>query len=369
MSPTRRAFVAALAAGTAGCVGTCAEGGPDALATDARVRIGVAGDAMLGRSVTARWREGPSAGVWGSLLERLGALDGFVCNLECTVSDRGTPDPKRTYTFRAAPEFAIPALARAGVDALSLANNHQLDFGPAALRDSLSRLDAAGIAHAGAGRDLDAATTPTVATCGGLDVTVVSVTDQSPWDVAAGNRPGVAYTPLSPDRAAAREYLCTLLSRARERDPDLLVASLHWGPNWRERPSGSRRRLARWLIDRGVDVVHGHSAHVVQGVETYRGRPILYDTGDIVDDYVVKPALRNDRSALFELVLADGEFAGVRVVPTEIRNAAVHLAREEAAAWLRRTLRERSEGFGTTYRRAGTGLWVPLARERPPEEG
>ncbi len=368
MSPTRRAFVTALAAGTAGCVGTCANGGPDALATAARARIGLAGDAMLGRSVTARWRAGPPAGVWGSLLDRLGSLDGLVCNLECTISDRGRPDPARTYTFRAAPEFAIPALERAGVDAVALANNHQLDFGPAALRDSLSRLDAAGIAQAGAGPDLDAATTPTVVPCGGLDVAVVSVTDQAPLDVAAGSSPGVAYTPLSPELPATREFLCTVLSRARARDPDLVVASLHWGPNWRERPSGSRRRLARWLIDRGVDVVHGHSAHVVQGVETYRGRPILYDTGDIIDDYVVKETLRNDRSALFELVLEDGEFAGVRIVPVEIRDSSVHRAREGPAAWLRRTLRDRSEGFGTTYRRAGDDLWVPLASERPRDD-
>ncbi len=368
MAPTRRAVVAGLAAGTAGCLttGRCGPPAATGLPDGASARIGFGGDAMLGRSVTERWRDGPPAGVWGSLHDRLTALDGLVVNLECTVSDSGRPDPARTYRFRAAPGWALSALDAAGVDAVCLANNHQLDYGPAALRDSLSRLDAAGVARAGAGTDLRGAVAPATTTVSGLDVVVVAATDQAPSDTAAANRPGVATTPLSAGVPGSREFLCGLLDRAAALEPDLLVASLHWGPNWRERPSEGRRRLGRWLVDRGVDVVHGHSAHVVQGVETYRGRPICYDTGDLVDDYVVKPDLRNDRSALFEVVVADGALAGVRIVPTEIRDSTVHRAGSEAAAWLRATLRDRSADFGTTYRRAGDGLWVPLASERPP---
>jgi poly-gamma-glutamate synthesis protein (capsule biosynthesis protein) len=115
-----------------------------------------------------------------------------------------------------------------------------------------------------------------------------------------------------------------------------------------------------------VDVVHGHSAHVVQGVETYRGRPILYDAGDLVDDYVVKPDLRNDRSALFELVVADGALSGVRIVPTRIEDSRVDLAAPDIAAWIRDRIRRRSRGFGTTFERTGDSLWVPLADDEPP---
>jgi len=368
---SRRSLLGGLAAasvGAAGCLGRRRCDDEPTLDTDATARVGFAGDAMLGRSVDERWRgteRGPSA-VWGSLLERLDALDGLVANLECTVSDRGAPQPGRTYRFRAHPDWALAALERAGVDALALANNHQLDFGPAALVDSRRRLTAADFAVAGAGGDLATAARPATATVGDLDVALVSATDQARGDGAAPDRPGVAHLPLSAAVPETREFLGTLLERALAADPDLLVASLHWGPNWRSRPSSHRRALARWLIDRGVDVVHGHSAHVAQGVETHRGRPILYDGGDLVDDYVIKPDLRNDRSALFELPVVDGDLAGVRIVPTEIRDETVHRARPTAAAWLRERLRERSRGFDTEYRRAGDGLWVPLAAARPP---
>jgi poly-gamma-glutamate capsule biosynthesis protein CapA/YwtB (metallophosphatase superfamily) len=370
---TRRALlgtVAAASVGAAGCVGRRRRDDEPTLDTDANARIGFAGDAMLGRSVDQRWRDvddGPSA-VWGSLLPRLDALDGLVANLECTVSDRGRPQPGRTYRFRASPDWALPALERAGADALALANNHQLDFGPAALVDSRERLADAGIAVAGAGADLATAARPATATVGDLDVALVSATDQARGDGAGPDRPGVAHLPLSAAVPETREFLGALVDRALATAPDLLVASLHWGPNWRPRPSSHRRALARWLIDRGVDVVHGHSAHVVQGVETYRGRPIVYDAGDLVDDYVVKPDLRNDRSALFELPVVDGDLAGVRVVPTEIRDEAVHRARPPAAAWLRERLRARSREFDADYRRVGDGLWVPLAAERPPSD-
>jgi len=367
---TRRSLLGVVAAGTAGCVApgdhTAA---PLSLPPGAAARIGFAGDLMLGRGVNETWQDGPPGGVWGSLLDRLDALDGLVANLECTVSDRGSPQPGRTYRFRADPEWAIPALERGGVASLALANNHQLDFGPAALVDSVERLDDAGFAAAGAGSDRAAATRSASATVGGLDLALVSVTDQGQGTGAGPDRAGVTHLPLSTAVPKSRTLLRTLVESARSRDPDLVVVSLHWGPNWRERPSGGRRRLARWLIDHGADVVHGHSAHVVQGVETYRGRPILYDTGDLVDDYVVKSELRNDRSALFELVVAEGDLAGIRIVPVEIRNETAHRADETVAAWIRDRLRERSRGFETSFRRAGDGLWVPLSADRPRGDG
>ena len=144
-------------------------------------------------------------------------------------------------------------------------------------------------------------------------------------------------------------------------EPDLLVASLHWGPNWEVEPSDDQRRTARWLIDHGVDLVHGHSAHVIQGVETYRGRPIVYDAGDFVDDYVVKEGLHNDRSFLFELAVAGGRLDHLRLRPVEIVDERVEPASDEAAAWLRERMRTLSAAFDTTVERAGRGLRVPLA--------
>jgi poly-gamma-glutamate synthesis protein (capsule biosynthesis protein) len=92
----------------------------------------------------------------------------------------------------------------------------------------------------------------------------------------------------------------------------------------------------------------------------YRGRPILYDCGDFVDDYAVKPELHNDRSFLFELVVDGGVVTALRLVPVEIEREAANRAGVTASRWLRRQMRTLSAEFGTTIERAGDGLRVPL---------
>ena len=360
MRTTRRAVLAGMA-GLSGCLDAAPRGerGPlDAGSVDACV--GFVGDVMLGRSVTDRWTGRDPAGVWGTTLERLAGLDGLVLNLECCLSDRGKRWPDKTYYFRADPDVAVPALRSAGASVASLANNHTLDFGTVALQDTLDHLGDAGVAAVGAGPDRSAAMETAVVDAGGLTVATVAFTDQWPAYAAGETSPGTAYAPLDRSVPSTRQLVGDAIDRARGADPDLVVVSLHWGPNWETAPDATQEAFARWLVDRGADVVHGHSAHVLQGVEVYRGRPILYDCGDYVDDYIDKEGLHNKRSALFELVVRDGRLDRLRLVPVEIADEAAHPAGEEGAAWLRETMRERSNAFGTTVERAGEGLSIPL---------
>ena len=371
-STTRRGLLAggaaALAGGAtalAGCLGSpVASGGrcdsPSPGDGTADATVGFVGDLMLGRNVDAARADDPPAAVWGSVHDRLRSLDGVVANLEGCLSTRGERTPGRGYYFRADPAWAVPALRAGNVACCALANNHLLDFGPAALRDTLAALDDGGIAAAGAGTDLAAARAPTVFDVGGVRIGLLSLTDQAPAYAAGPSTPGVAVAPLDSRLLDTRWFVRTALGRLREADPDLVVASLHWGPNWVALPHVGYRRFARYLIEEGVDVVHGHSAHVVQGVEAYRGGLVLHDCGDFVDDYVVKSGLRNDRSFLFEVTVADGRPSRVRLVPVVIRDRAVRRADAEAAAWLRRTMRERSRPFDTPFERAGDGLAVTV---------
>jgi len=347
-------------------VESATEVSPSGTAADAR--IGFAGDVMLGRSVDEHWRGRDPASVWDGLGDRLDALDGLVCNLECTISDRGERRPGRTYYFRADPDWAVPALEAAGVSVASLANNHLLDFGPVALADTRSHLADAGIAHAGAGPNRETAFDPTTVEIGGLDVGVLALTDQSRSYAAGGSTPGTAYLTLDHRLARTRRLVDRALHDIYEAGADLVVASLHWGPNWVVRPAATQRAVARWLVDRGVDVVHGHSAHVLQGVEVYRGRPVIYDAGDFVDDYVTKPDLHNKWSALFELRVREGRLTALHAAPVVIDDETVHPASDEAVAsgdeaatWVRERLRTLSEPFGTTVERVGTGVRIPLA--------
>jgi len=360
---TRRSLLASSLFGLSGCLGTVEEPSvecPPAVDDSETHRIGLAGDVMLGRNVDEMWHDRDPTGIWGPFADRLRSLDGFVLNLECCVSKRGDRTPGRGFYFRADPDWAIPALNRVGVTAAGLANNHVLDYGPTALDDTLDYLTDAGIGAPGAGEDRSAAFEPALVTAGDLDLAVVAATDQAPSYAARPHSPGTAFAPLDPDDPVSRQSMGTALETARESDPDLVVASLHWGPNWETEPSETHQAFARWLVDHGVDVVLGHSAHTIQGIELYRGRPIIYDAGDFVDDYAVKEAYHNDRSFLFELRVEDGALAALDLVPTEIERATVTEADADAASWLRDRVRTLSEPFGTEIERRGDGLRVPL---------
>ncbi|HWP35782.1 MAG TPA: CapA family protein, partial [Thermodesulfobacteriota bacterium] len=156
-------------------------------------------------------------------------------------------------------------------------------------------------------------------------VAMLAFTDNEPAWAAGPDRPGTNYLPVSlePEVLAVVEEG---VAAAREAGAELVVLSNHWGPNMVLRPNETFRRFARAAVDRGVDVYYGHSAHLVQGIEIYRGRPILYDTGDFLDDYAVDPVLRNDWSCLFRLALAPGRLLGLELVPVHLGFAQVRLA-------------------------------------------
>ena len=103
---------------------------------------------------------------------------------------------------------------------------------------------------------------------------------------------------------------------SREMAADTVIFSNHWGPNMVQRPRETFRSCA--VIDRGVDIYYGHSAHVFQGVEIYRGKPILYDTGDFIDDYAVDPKMRNDWSFLFRVSVEEGAFERLDLTPVKL---------------------------------------------------
>ncbi|KAB1196180.1 MULTISPECIES: CapA family protein [Haloferax] len=314
------------------------------------VTLGFTGDVMLGRLVNQRQEHRPPHAVWGSMRELLSELDGLFINLECCLSTRGRPWTltHHPFHFRADPAWAIPALQDVGVTWTALANNHVLDFGEDALEDTFVALESGGIPYGGAGRTEADAWQPSHVRVAGLDIAFVAFTDNTPEFAAAADEPGTAYVEIDPNDEACLERVGDALARARAGDPDLLVVSSHWGPNMREYPPPSFQQFARWLVEHGADIVHGHSAHAFQGVELFDDSLILYDTGDFVDDYAVDSVLRNDRSFLFEVEVTEtGVVQKLRMVPTEIAEFAVHEAFPAVATWCREKMVERSSPFDT----------------------
>ncbi len=312
------------------------------------ITLALTGDVMLGRGVNETLPDVRPEEPWGDVLPLLDSADLRIINLECAITEHKRPWSRtpKVFHFRADP-LAIEVLRAAGVDACSLANNHTLDFEERGLLDSLAHLEAAGIRYAGAGRNLEEAARPALVKKG---VALVAFTDNEPPFAAGPDKPGTNYLPVSVEPGVLRRVE-EAVGSAREAGANTVVFSNHWGPNMVERPREIFRRFARAVVDRGADVYYGHSAHVFQGVEIYRGKPILYDTGDFIDDYAVDPKLRNDRSFLFLVGVEDGDLRHLELFPVALPYARVELARgNEREAILERMVALSAE-MGTTFDR------------------
>lgn len=311
------------------------------------LKLGFAGDVMLGRLVNESLAAGNYARPWGDMLPAIRAVDLFFINLECALTSRRERWPDgghKPFYFRADPA-AVRTLMLGRVDFASLANNHIGDFGPEGLRDTIAILDGAGIAHAGAGIDRLSAREPALLSAAATRVAVVAFADYpAEWAAAAG-APGISYTPVSLAHEHFDELRVTV-AVAREQ-ADLVVFSIHWGPNMREQPTPLFREFAHAVIDAGADIFWGHSAHVPQGVELRNGRLILYDTGDFVDDYAVDERLRNDLSALFVVEATPAGVEGVEVVPVQIADMQARLAQGRDREWFVERFGARCAELGT----------------------
>jgi poly-gamma-glutamate capsule biosynthesis protein CapA/YwtB (metallophosphatase superfamily) len=324
------------------------------------VRLGLAGDVMLGRLVDHYVLADPTvdpAWVWGDTLGLWRQADLRLANLECVIATGGSPWVPKVFHFRARPR-AVEALVAAGLHCVSLANNHVLDFGYDALRECLALLRRSGIRYAGAGETLEEAMAPAVLTAGSRTVAVVALTDGEPEWEAGPDRPGVFYVAVDADglRAPYRERVRQAVDRAR-RDASVVVVSGHVGPNWGP-PTPAMRALARQVVDLGADLYWGHSNHTVQGIEWYRGRPLLYSTGDFIDDYAVDPQERNDLSCFFEVHIDHAGVRQIRLHPVRIADFRVTRARGGDVAWMHRWLQARMRECGTDVQWEGDVLVV-----------
>lgn len=323
------------------------------------MRIALVGDVMLGRLVNERLRRERPAHPWGDVLPLLEQADLRFANLECVLADGGPPWPGKTFHFRS-DRKNVASLEAAGIDVVSLANNHVLDHGVEALQGMLPVLDEHGILHTGAGPDAEAARRPAVCTRAGTTVGFLAFTDNQPDWAAGTGSPGVHHVPVSLADGRAGDLL-QLVRQTRE-DTDLLVVSAHWGPNWGVEVPRDHRAFAHALVEAGADVVFGHSAHIFRGVEVHRGRPVVYSAGDFVDDYAVHPVERNDQSFVFLLDVQDGLPRRLRLHPTVIEDLRARTATLEASDIARR-MERLSAALGTrcTWRDDEQYLDIPLS--------
>lgn len=303
------------------------------------IRLALAGDTMLGRGVAeALTTAPPTSLVAPEVVEAAREADLMVLNLECCISEQGRPwpEPKKPFFFRAPPS-AVEALVHLGVDCVTVANNHALDFGEDALLDTFEHLSAAGIAWVGAGADLERARRPAVVRSGGFRLGILGLTDH-PADFAAGvGRPGTAYADL---RRGVPEWV---EQSVRTADAHAVLVTPHWGPNMTSRPVPHVSEAAAALLEAGATLVAGHSSHVFHGV----GGRVLFDLGDFLDDYAVDPLLRNDLGLLWLVDIDEHGPHRLEAVPLALDFCHTRLADGDEASWVRRRFREACAELGT----------------------
>lgn len=212
-------------------------------------------------------------GISQDLVDEMNKADVFMLNNEFAYSTRGSEILEKSYTFRAHPK-RVDILKEMGVDIVSLANNHALDFGQEALLDTFTTLDEAGIDYVGAGINMDRAKAPIYRTIGDTTIAYVAASHviyAMDW-YATDERPGMIGT-----------YDPTLfLSSIEEakKNSDFVVVYVHWGKERTHDPVDYQKNLAKKYIDAGADAVIGCHPHVMQGIEFYKGKTIAYSLGN-----------------------------------------------------------------------------------------
>jgi poly-gamma-glutamate synthesis protein (capsule biosynthesis protein) len=296
--------------------------------------------------------------IWGDALQELerGQVDLRIANLETAITSAETPWPGKAIQYRMHPQN-IGCLSAADISVWALANNHVLDWRYDGLSETLRTLDAAGIAHSGAGNDSDEAMQPAVLGTVGkgrlLLFSFGSTTSGISQDWKATSiSPGVNLLDDLSETTAAR--MCDQM-RAHQQLGDLIVASIHWGSNWGYEIPREQVMFAHRLIEEGVAIVHGHSSHHVKAFEVFRGRLILYGCGDFLTDYEGisgHETFRGDLALMYlvELDSDSGELIAARLVPMRMRRFRLERASAPDARWLCNLVNELGKQFGTGAR-------------------
>ena len=193
-----------------------------------------------------------------------------MLNNEYTYSTRGTKLAGKAYTFRANPS-RVSVIQQLGTDVVLMANNHVYDYGKDAFLDTLTTLDSVGIPYVGAGRNMSEAERPIIFTVNGIKIAYVAATraEKTIYTPEAGkDTPGVLRT------YDETHYLNVI--RNAKKNADYVVASVHWGTEYSNNADSTQQKLAHEYIDAGADAVIGSHTHVLQGIEYYKNKPIMY---------------------------------------------------------------------------------------------
>lgn len=275
-----------------------------------RVVLTVVGDIMLAGSASSTLSREGYAYPFAATAPILAGSDIAIGNLETPIARGGMEFTEKKFRYKADPKAAA-AIRKAGFSVLTLANNHIMDFGAQGLAETLQNLKKENIHHAGAGRNLAEARIPSLVEKNGVKIAVLAYSLTNPVEFyARPSQPGAA--PGYP------RYILQDIRKARD-SADYVVVSFHWGAEGASFPKSYQREVARMAIDAGADVVVGHHPHVLQGIERYKGRLILYSLGN----FAFGSMSRNADTSMIAKIVLDRGVREVELFPLNVMNSEV----------------------------------------------
>lgn len=267
------------------------------------VTLSFAGDVHFSELIIQKYdNSGISAIIDEEMLSHMQNADLMILNHEFVFSTQGEAMEDKEYTLRNDPKY-VKILQELGTDAVSIANNHVLDFGKDAFLDTLETLENASIAYAGGGRNIQEASKPVVREINGQTFAIFAATRVSPSaDWYAGKKhPGVFQT-----------YDAVALNNAitdADTKYDHVIVFVHWGIERAEIPEEYQRTLAKGYIDAGADLIIGAHPHILQGFEYYKNVPICYSLGNYLFGN------RTDETILLNAVFDKNENLSIELIP------------------------------------------------------
>ena len=272
------------------------------------------GDTSFARGIDqtiTRAGAGDAAVVFEQLKPLFSSVDLTFLNLECVLSDSLAQQAKKRWKIRA-PTKHVRALVDAGVDLVSVSNNHTLDFGNQGFATTLDTLEQAGVPYVGVQYSDEARQEVTITRLGDQTFGFLAYTDISKWPAVASDHPQYFWPKPANYNVDA---ITADIERARSQ-VEHLVVSVHWGDEYSMLVEDDQRAAARAFIDAGAELIIGHHPHVPRLVETYKNGLIAYSLGDLLfDKRTPYKSVRNRRRFLLQVDYTDGERSDVILHP------------------------------------------------------
>jgi poly-gamma-glutamate capsule biosynthesis protein CapA/YwtB (metallophosphatase superfamily) len=283
--------------------------------TDDVVKLVFMGDVMMARNVETSVKNNGSGDysfIFNKIAGYTKSADLAFANLESVISDAGSADVAKVLqgtAFRAKPD-AVNGLLSAGIDVVSMANNHTLDYTRTALSDCFIRLKAAGITYVGAGETFEEAYTAKIFTVKNTRIAYLAYTLVGDERAMRAQKSDAA-TGITAQSGVAWYYSKYIYSgiKAARSQADIVIVSIHFGTEYETAPSHLQDRFAHLAMDRQADIVIGHHPHVVQPVMVYQKGYLAYSLGNCVFD---QSAAETKKGLVLEVTVTNRKISSAR---------------------------------------------------------